>query len=875
MDLRIILILIAGLLVIISLVQPIAIRLGLSATVLLAVVGVAMALTAGLVVDNPAPLSNLPAISSPHLPLPTSSGPDFGPPGLPSQYLNAPASQPPGQTFADVVRTLPDYLHSEVFLYIFLPLLLFQTALTIEVRQIVEDAAPILLLAVVAVLVATLVIGFALVWVSGVSLVACMLLGSIVATTDPVAVIGIFRDVGAPSRLSRLVDGESLLNDAAAITLFTLLQGILIGHHQVGLAGASLMFLFKFIGGVLAGYLGARIIVAMLPWLHDLRLAQITTTLALPYLVYIAAEQVGVSGVVAAVCSGLTFSAMGQPRISPSDWHLLQDLWEQLAFWASSLIFILAALLVPQMMTHLGWHDLKELGVLVVAALAARAVVLFGLLPGLSAIGLSEPVDNNYKLVILWGALRGAVTLALALAVKERGINARDEHFIAVLATGFVLFTLLINGTTLRLLIRLLGLDRLSPLDSALRFQVLALSRGRVADAVKKAGANYRFSDDLVTDVSRSYAHPLPTAALAAPVIEPQEDAQLHRMLRGLLAVANRERELVLRHFDERMVSGKLVEQLLADASRLIDSARDGEAEYILAAQRLTGFSPRFKFVHFLHRRFGIDRWLVDALAARFESLLVNYIVLEELGPFIDDKLASLVGEGVAFRLHEIVHQRLEMTRAALEALRTQYPAYANLLEHRLLDKVALRRQDQEYRALFDGGMIGPELYGVLRREVQSARFVVDERPRLDLGLEARELIKQVEMFKLANLTEDQLDRVARLLKPRFAVPGERLIRKGDHGDAMYFISSGTVEVNAPNHKVRLGPGAPFGEMALLSGAPRVADVFALSYCQLLVLHAEDLQALFRSHPNIKQRIDSEAAKRRAENQQAQSAHAG
>src|SRR5580698_4117035 len=114
--------------------------------------------------------------------------------------------------------------------------------------------------------------------------------------------------------------------------------------------------------------------------------------------------------------------------------------------------------------------------------MAARAIVLFGLLPTLSALGLSEPVNNRYKGVILWGALRGAVTLALALAVKERGLNPHDEHFIQVLATGFVLFTLLVNGTTLRLLIRLLGLDRLSALDSTLRYQVLALSRGRVAE---------------------------------------------------------------------------------------------------------------------------------------------------------------------------------------------------------------------------------------------------------------------------------------------------------------------------------------------------------------------------------------------------------
>jgi CPA1 family monovalent cation:H+ antiporter len=826
MDLQLFLLLIAALLVVISLVQPLAIRLGLSSSVLLAVVGIAMGLASVLVLHS------------------------------------------------HFVDELP--INSKVFLDVFLPILLFQSALTIEVHQIVEDAAPILLLAVVAVLVATFVIGFALMPLAAaahVSAVACLMLGSIVATTDPVAVIGIFRDVGAPSRLSRLVEGESLLNDAAAITLFTLLLGMLLGAHpdRVKVGGAALIFLRNFVGGIAAGYLGARLIIAALPWLRDLRLAQITTTLALPYLVYLTGEQLGVSGVVAAVSSGLTISAIGQQRISPSDWRLMQDLWEQLAFWASSLIFILAALLVPRMLLAVNWHDLLELGVLIVAAMAARGIVLFGLLPTLSALGLSQPVNNRYKAVILWGALRGAVTLALALAVTEQKISVQDKHFTAVLATGFVLFTLLVNGTTLRLLIHLLGLDRLSALDSSLRYQVLALSRERVAKAVKAAGASYKFPSDLVSDVARSFARTIPTAGLSAAIVEPMEVAEKYRMLLGLVAVANRERELLLRHFEERTVSSKLIERLLADAGRLIDRARAGQAEYMRMAQRIVAFSWRFRFAHLIHRRLGIDGRLVDALADRFERLLVSRIVIEEAGVFIEEKLAPLVGERVASQLLQIVRQRQEMTRGALEALRTQYPAYASLLERRLLSKVALRRQDEEYRALFDAGVIGPELFGALRREVMAERSAVDQRPRLDLGLEARALIAQVPMF--ANLTDAQLDRIARLLRPMFALPGEQLIRRGDHGDAMYFISSGVVEVDA-GHKVKLGRGDFFGEMALLSGEPRQADVMALSYCQLLMLRDRDLQSLLRSHPGIKERIDTVAGARWEENRQAQIAHA-
>ena len=108
-------------------------------------------------------------------------------------------------------------LGSDAIVYLFLPILLFQAGLTIDVRRMVDDIAPVLLMAVVAVLVSTGAVGLALAAVSDLGLVVCLLLGAIVATTDPVAVVGIFRELGAPRRLLILIEGESLFNDAAAI----------------------------------------------------------------------------------------------------------------------------------------------------------------------------------------------------------------------------------------------------------------------------------------------------------------------------------------------------------------------------------------------------------------------------------------------------------------------------------------------------------------------------------------------------------------------------------------------------------------------------------------------------------------------------------
>ncbi len=110
------------------------------------------------------------------------------------------------------------------------------------------------------------------------------------------------------------------------------------------------------------------------------------------------------------------------------------------------------------------------LAVLIASAFAARLAVLFLFLPVLSLARLTKPISTAYKLAIAWGGLRGALTLVLALSVTENlRLPEEMRHFVAVLATGLVLFTLLVNGATLRAVIHLLGLDRLSPTQQLLR----------------------------------------------------------------------------------------------------------------------------------------------------------------------------------------------------------------------------------------------------------------------------------------------------------------------------------------------------------------------------------------------------------------------
>jgi monovalent cation:H+ antiporter, CPA1 family len=824
LDIAFVLIVITALLVVVGLCQPLAAYLKLPPPVLLGVVGVS--------------LGGFPAIMS-HLGWPTQT-----------------------DVFADIFTELP--VSSGIFIYVFLPLLVFEAGIATDVRRMLEDAAPILLLAVVATLVTTAVIGLALWPLSGVPLVVCLLLGAVVATTDPTAVIAIFRDIGAPARLTRLVEGEALLNDAAAIALFAVLLGMIVSAREPDMGIGLSEFFVSFVGGGVLGMLAGRGLLWLIPWARDDRLAEATLTLALAYGVFIAAERLfHVSGIVAVLGAGLAISALGRSRIAPYNWSFLTDLWDQIAFWARSLIFVLASILVPRLLGDVGSHEVFLLAMLIVAAFAARILVLFGLMPPLEFFRLTQPISSAYKLAITWGGLRGALTLVLALAATENTALAPEvQRFIAALATGFVMFTLFVNGTTLRLVIALLGLNRLSPRNHVLRDRVLALAYAEVSDSVRHTAQYHALPQTAVEHVIEPYQ-----AWIAAA--DARDDAERlperDRLAIALVALANQERVLVLETRTDQTAAPATVQVLLGIADTLVEGARaEGRLGYRRAAETALSFPVAFRVAYFLYRYFGVQGYLAERLADRVELLLMMRLLVDRLVGFNDERLTAVFGERLAELTREIVEHRREDVSGAFDALRRQYPDYVAALEVRFLRQSALRQEMERYQALFEEGLIPQELYDDLKRGIVGTR-AAEPRPRFEIGLDTHRLIERLDI--LSGLNQGQLQRVAKLLRPRFTVPNERILRRGDRGDAVFFIASGAVEVRLPAQRIRLGSGEFFGEMALLSGRPRQADVVALTYCRLLVLRKADFERFLAANPDARTLINQIAQARLSMNQ--------
>lgn len=271
-------------------------------------------------------------------------------------------------------------------------------------------------------------------------------------------------------------------------------------------------------------------------------------------------------------------------------------------------------------------------------------------------------------------------------------------------------------------------------------------------------------------------------------------------------------------------------------------------------------FGPVFRWALALHRRFGLDRPLAAALADRFEFLMVQHRVLSSLVPFCRDRLQPLVGEEVTGEVIRLTAARTEIVERSLVALKLQYPAYAAALQRQFLARIARQRENLAYRLLAANQVVSGEVERDLRGEVEAYWSGLDTRPKLDAQLSAIDLVQRVPIFRDLDRTRQQA--IANLLKPRLALPDAVIVQRGEKGDAMYFIASGAVRVLLDRGDTELGSGDFFGELALLTGRPRVADVLAMGYCQLLVLRARDFQRLLQQDAGLKARIEQVAEER-------------
>jgi CPA1 family monovalent cation:H+ antiporter len=336
-------------------------------------------------------------------------------------------------------------LTSELILALLLPPLVFEAALHLRLADLRRQMGLIVLLAVPGVVLNMLVVGGILSLGAGLPLGLAFIFGALIAATDPVSVVAIFRRLGAPKRLEVLLESESLFNDGTAIVLFSLaIEAVLSGKFS--LFSAVTDFVRVAGGGILVGLALGWLISRLVAQVDDY-LVETTLTTVLAFGSYLVAEQFHMSGVLAVVGAGLISGSLGEREMSPTTRLLLTNLWEYIAFLANSAVFLLIGLDLEIAALISRWQLILWA---IAAVLISRAISIYLL------TRVDRSLPGSWRHVLFWGGLRGAIALALALSLPESFGGTRET--LIVMAYGVVLFSLVVQGMTMNPLLRRVGL---------------------------------------------------------------------------------------------------------------------------------------------------------------------------------------------------------------------------------------------------------------------------------------------------------------------------------------------------------------------------------------------------------------------------------
>ncbi len=355
------------------------------------------------------------------------------------------------------------HLTKELLFALFLPGLLFEAAYHLEVHELRESAWAIGALAIPGVAVAIAIT--AIVLVAGAALLGrdigwttALVFGGVIAATDPVAVTALFREVAAPRRLHVLVESESLLNDGTSIVFLTLMLAYFAGESPTAIA--LVLDFFRIAGGgALVGLVVGWGISHIRTRLDDAAI-EITLTTIAAYGAFVLAEQLHCSGVIATVVAGVVCGHTGRhDAMTAGTRRAVDGFWEWLAFALNSAVFLL---LGAELSGSLLVHEWPLLLLGAGAALAARALVVE--LVGLGLQRTTERLPRAWRVVMVWGGLRGALSLVLALALPA---SAGNRPLIIALTAGTVMLSLVGQGATMSILLRRLGVVGAAGADRA------------------------------------------------------------------------------------------------------------------------------------------------------------------------------------------------------------------------------------------------------------------------------------------------------------------------------------------------------------------------------------------------------------------------
>ncbi len=787
------------------------------------------------------------------------------------------------------------HVRPDLIMFCFLPALVFESAYAIDLHTFKKTVGPAIVFAGPAMLVATALSGgmlFLLLPVAGWdweasfvafgqshgevvengALLAALYFGALISATDPVAVVALLRELGVSKKMAHLIEGESLLNDGTAIVVSGVLLELVVGEHFHGVGSSLVHFGVVVAGGLLVGWVLALLASWILGRAFNDPMVEITTTIVLGYMaMWIAEGMLHVSGVMALVAAGLWMGGPARTKVSPEVSHFLHHFWELLAYLANTLIFFLVGMIIGTRLGNATAADFALIVAVYFGIMAIRWVLTAAFRPLANQVG--DPISMADVLVVSWGGLRGAVSMALVLAVATNPmVPAEVSEKMLLLTAGVVFLTIAVNGMTMGPLLAKLGFNK-PPISEAMATTTAQVG---VLDKVRAGIEELRTSRELRTVSWNDVVGDIETrrGVLA------QELGQLRGEFGGLGAsereggvwgqVLGIEREAYWHAFGTGTLGSRAVKALDAELNSHLDRLLRGEFEPP-ATRTPAPVGPRAA----LSRALRDSEALSGVYASlEFDNLALQYDKMRAVASAASRVLSVLApiqeqSPEVGGRIRSTYERYLAEAKQGLEEMRVGMPEITAAIETRLAQRIALNLEREEYEKVGHKGVIEESVAMRFAGEVEARmQRLAFQGTRAKLP-DTEQLLAEIPLFEA--LDRHQRARVAEVARLVVVPAGEVLFRQGDRGDSMFVVVRGAVHVTLQDGDGErlldvLGGGDIIGEMALLTGEPRSAGALCATAVTLIRIGRDAFEELMASSADLSTAVWHAFARRRFDN---------